>query len=204
MPYVDPLNEVVRDYQVSRAWEGRDAAAVAHAWFDIFNREFFDAALPTPVFSFGGTGRDKPACYRFDPDGAGVRHTITFHKGYQDGPRSAMLAVQLHAMVHEHEAHHFNKAGSQGNHRRDFQRMCDRIGIPCSEGRPCVTTAHTDPFMALLRRESVAVEHVGWGPKPGEPVLKKWGCGCQVVYATRRINVICGWCGKTLTEETRN
>lgn len=203
---MEQINAAVREHEVSAQWEHQTVARELHSWFDIFNAEFFEGALPTPFLQFAQTRQSNLGHYRSGRNAVGARHEINLNTLYFDQPFYDVLGTLLHEIVHQWQEI-YAKPGKGSYHNQEFTNRCSVLGIPCTGGYNSYTLGYTDPFVTLLREHGVDAELRLPPPTPSAPVrakgkskLKKWSCGCTNIRAAVQIKAKCLKCDEIFTQ----
>ena len=201
---MERINIAVREHEIAVKWDYQEVAQRIYLWFDIFNAEFFEGALPTPFLQFECTRQSTLGHYRQGRNGVGAQHEINLNRLHLDAPFFEVLGTLLHEIAHQWQEL-FGKPGKGGYHNQEFTRKCASLGIPCTGGYRSISVGYGPPFVSLLRQHGVDAEVGVYMPSPAKPThptrllgsskLKKWSCGCTNVRVAVALNAQCLECG---------
>ena len=202
---MEKINAAIREHEISVQWEHQPLAREMHRWFDIFNAEFFEGALPTPFLQFERARQSNLGHYRPGRNAVGAQHEINLNALHLDQPLPEILGTLLHEIVHQWQEIH-GKPGKGGYHNQQFTEKCAALGIPCTGGYNSYGLGYTKPFVLLLREHGVQAEIVlpsilSEPPAAvrGASKMKKWRCGCTNIRAAVVISAKCLKCDTVFT-----
>lgn len=196
----EAINLSIRGHEESDApdWKHSERARELYNFFEIFNQEFFEGRLPTPVVSFRHDRVTRLGSYYTGRNEFAVKDQINLNSQHLERPKYQALATLLHEMIHEWQDYS-GKHSSGYYHNKQFQTKSRELGIPCNaKGQ---TTGITDPFVEVCRRYGIEVSEQAIKEfKPiersrGTSKLRKYSCGCTNIWAATRVHAMCKLCG---------
>jgi hypothetical protein len=180
---------MVREHEESTNWCLKEPASELYRFFDIFNKEHFEDALPLPVLTFKRSRQSNLGHFHTGRNDIGAQYEINLNAKHIERPMILNLVTLLHEMVHLAQNFLPGTYGevAQGNHHgKKFRELTAQFGIP-SSSRGC--TEHVDDsFIAFcekhgapkLERKAIDKAIEGAPKKKGHSSLKKWACRCGV------------------------
>jgi hypothetical protein len=183
------------------SWLLRKKSEFLHRWADIFNKEFFDSALPTPSISFEATRKEVLGHFVHGRNHYGLRYNINLNRQHLYRSDAEHLETLVHEQIHLYQEITDTAPGTVNYHNRAFVDKAQQIGLKAMLGRGCHIGAPQDPFVALLKEHSVSFDAPrvpaagATPPKARKPRLKRWSCGCKAVWCGGELEARCLRCG---------
>ena len=174
--------------------------------FDVFNKEFFDAELETPLFRLE-SNCNKDGAFISDAvinQGKVYSHEIVIPVKILNEDIEKIAVCLLHNMIHYYAFINDFKVCSRGDsyHNKKFKSIADFCGLTCKYDRLTGwITSSNSKFSKLCKSygfsKTWSNRYTADKKKPGNN-SKRYVCPCckTIIRATHYVNVICAECNE--------
>jgi hypothetical protein len=165
-PFVEHINEDLRNHQHGVDWEFASDSTALHRWAERM-KFAFKLQVSRPALMFDRLRRGSRGRFRPDRNGFGLREEFGLNKDFlEQAPKWAVLGILLWLLLHAWQERH-GKPGKGRYHNVQFRRKALSLGLLVdAQGRTRYLPGDT-PFLRLLRKYGVQV--------PEEPILDEEG-----------------------------
>jgi hypothetical protein len=200
MSLPSPVNDVLKEYCTSAEvadWDLQGCARELHEWAARFN-DSFALELATPVIVLERL-RARAAAYHAGRNGLGLLHEVRVNSKDLERPLAERLVEVLRELLKERE----NLSGRPSRGRycsAALRAQARRYGLSFDRyGR--TQRVEPGPFTELLRRHGVDCGVLLHPPpaarEEGVGRMKKWDCGCTIIYCATEVRAGCMACGES-------